>query len=149
MEKKQVGIYIGNFADVNNSYDEVWAIVRSISKAPSNKGIEVKWQPVLSPSKQLFYWYLNQKNKGLWNKEMFKQGYVSTFLKEMKGAEQRNMLNYLYKVSNKKSILLICFCNDEFTCHRSIVAGLLQGAKANVKHPKDYSEYFNMFKSIK
>ncbi len=145
--KKENGVYIGNFQDINDSYDEVWAIVRSLNKAPNIK-TNIRWMPILSPSQGLFYWYLNQKNKSLWNNHMFKEGYVPTFLKEMKGTEQRKALNYLYKKSSQQSILLVCFCNDEATCHRSIIAGMLQGVKANVQHPKDYSKYFEIYKSL-
>lgn len=45
---------------------------------------------------------------------------------------------------------LACFCGDETLCHRSIVAGLLQGAGADVRLASgaDYSRYFEAFRAM-
>lgn len=49
-----------------------------------------------------------------------------------------------------ETVGLACFCGDETLCHRSIVAGLLQGAGADVRLASgaDYSRYFEAFRAM-
>lgn len=124
------------------SYDEVWAIVRSLKYANPN----MRHVPDLSPSWGLFRRYLSLRDAGNWNDETFQDIYVPQFLKEMHGKEQQDLLNDLY--STKKHICLVCFCQDEGLCHRSIVGGMLQGAGLEVNGlSKDYSYYFDWWKN--
>ena len=141
-------IEINNFNNICiDGYDEVWAIVRSYKNYNPNS--EILWIPELSPSKNLFSKYLKLKDTNKWNTESFNNIYVPQFLKEMKtNIVARNKLNELSrKDKQNKNICLICFCLDETLCHRSIIAGLLQGVNRNVIGP-NYSKYYDLYKQI-
>lgn len=123
-------------------YSEVWAIVRSLKYANPR----IKHVPELSPSWGLFNMYLRLKEAGNWNEETFRSMYVPQFLKEMKGKVQQQLLNELF--SANKSIALVCFCEEEELCHRSIIGGMLQGAGLDVKGlHRDYGYYFDWWKN--
>lgn len=128
--------------DYQHQFDEVWAIVRSLSHPISG----VKQVAALSPSTDLFHKYLNKKNVGEWGEKAFREMYVPQFISEMKeSAKAMSKLAELFDADkNGKKILLLCFCSDESLCHRSIIAGFLQGAGCNVvlDSNNDYSEYF-------
>lgn len=127
-------------------YDEVWAIVRSLKKPDEHW----KHVPELSPSWDLFKAYLSLKEQSKWSNETFKSIYVPQFLREMRSQAARDKLNELYKLDKQgKNICLFCFCPDESLCHRSIIAGLLQGVNANVTGVKnDYSDYFTSYNTL-
>lgn len=128
-----------------NDGSENWAIVRSMK----NPSTWIKQVDILSPSKDLFYKYLDLKKKGQWNQESFDDIYVPQFLYEMRTSACET-LNTVYTMDkNGAKISMACFCTDEL-CHRYIVAGLLQGAGCNVVTDtgKDYSKYFEMYKNI-
>ena len=125
-------------------YDVVYAIVRSM-KYKSNKIIQV---PELSPSKELFFEYLKLKKEKNWNKETFEKIYVPQFLKEMKGKKATDWLNKIYIEGKQKRICLVCFCPQEELCHRKIIKGLLQGAKADISLEKDYRKYYEMYQNM-
>lgn len=135
-------IFIGRINEVKpNEYDETYAIVRSMK----NPSPWIKQLPVLSPSKDLFVKYLTLKKTGRWNAETFKTIYLPQFLDEMRTEAALDALNKLCRNSQAgKRIALVCFCTDETLCHRSIVAGILQGAGADVKltSDTDYSHYY-------
>lgn len=142
-------IYIKNFKTLGplSQYNEVWAVVRSAKNL--NPGI--KQVADLSPSTKLFHEYLNLRNNGNWNQKTFAEIYLPTFLHELKenSAVVNPLLNYLYNADKKnKKIALVCFCDNESTCHRSIIAGLLQGVGSNISCSTDYSAYYNQYKSI-
>lgn len=120
------------------AFDEVWAIVRSL-KYPGR----MKHVPVLSPSWDLFKQYLALRNAGKWNKESFDKIYVPAFLKEMQSAAAQKKLAELMELDKQgKRICMACFCLDEATCHRSIIAGILQYSGVPVRGVKrDYSLY--------
>ena len=119
-------------------YDEVWAIVRSL-KNPD----QMKHVPGLSPSWNLFKKYLELRDTGNWNTDTFQKVYVPVFIKEMQTAVARRKLAELIRLDNQgKHICLACFCTNETTCHRSIIAGILQYAGVSVQGVlKDYSIY--------
>lgn len=147
-------IYVTNRFDPRLFGDEEWdynlAIVRSISqKAPLREG--EKQLAVLSPSPELFRWYLDLKQKGLWNATLFQTEYTSYFLQELQSPNAKKALNQLFQLDRAgKKIALTCFCPNEECCHRSIIGGLLQGVGCNVvmQSGKDYSNYFQMYKQI-
>lgn len=116
-------ITVTNIRNVDHtSYDEVWAIVRSLK----NPG-KIEYIPELSPSWELFRQYLQLRNTGRWNTEAFQGIYVPIFLKEMQTATTRKKLNGLVWLDRRgRHIALPCFCPSEATCHRSIIAGILQ-----------------------
>lgn len=120
------------------AYDDVWAIVRSLK----NPG-KMKHVPVLSPSWKLFKTYLGLRDAGKWNTDTFQDIYVPVFLKEMQSAAARRKLTELIRLDKQgKRICLACFCPDETTCHRSIIAGILQYAGVSIQGiKKDYSLY--------
>lgn len=119
-------------------YDEVWAIVRSLK----NPG-QMKHVPGLSPSWGLFKKYLELRDAGDWNTDTFQKIYVPVFIKDMRTAAARRELAELIRLDSQgKHICLACFCNDETTCHRSIIAGILQSIGITVNGvKKDYSMY--------
>lgn len=129
-----------------SNFDEVWFVVRSLKKLPAG----CKQVKALAPSEKLFVKYLNTKAAGKWGKRAFESGYVPCFIEQMqKDINARKALNYLYSMDKKgKNICLVCFCEEESLCHRSILAGLLQGAGVNVevKNNTDYSKYFKLYK---
>lgn len=136
-------IFLGSVYSVNaKEFDEVWAIVRS----PGDRIKNFKWVPELSPSSNLFDKFNELKNKHEWNRNSFDNIYVPQFLNEMKDMSARAKLNELYVKSKAgKKICLVCFCYNEYMCHRSIVAGLLQGVGCDVKVNNDYSKYYDMY----
>ena len=136
-------IFLDNVYRVNaDEFDDVWAIVRS----PGNKIKNFKWVPELSPSSNLFGKFRELKDKKLWNRNSFNDIYVPQFVNEMKAESARTKLNELYTKSKAgKKICLVCFCYDEYMCHRSIVAGLLQGVGCDVRVNNDYSKYYDMY----
>lgn len=132
-------ITVTNIRNINYAaYDEIWAIVRSLKNPRKMKHV-----PELSPSWALFKKYLRLRDAGQWNADSFKSVYVPTFLKEMAGTEAQRKLSELIELDRQgKRICLACFCRDEALCHRSIIAGILQGRGIQVQGVNgDYSEY--------
>lgn len=104
---------------------EVWAIVRSMKFPPKISSADIKQITDLSPSYDLFKKYLDLRNRGLWNQSAFDTIYTPQFLKEL--SENRNaskLLNIL--ATSNENILLLCFCEDKNTCHRSLIAKKLR-----------------------
>jgi len=138
-----------------DDYDEVWFIIRSITWM-KNKEIfddpKIYHVPELSPSSNLFFAYLALKKENKWNKESFDKNYVPEFIKGINNENSREKLNLLWKKSKDKKILIICPCQDESLCHRSVVGGILSGAGAEVisltGNISDYLKYHNMFKVL-
>lgn len=123
--------------------ENVWAIVRSL-KSPGT----MKQVADLSPSKYLFWKYLDWKKAGKWNHDTFETMYVTTFLRELRANPAAiDLLRQLARMPADEDVTLVCFCDDETLCHRSIIAGILQGAGANIalKSGADYSRYYSMF----
>lgn len=120
------------------AFDEVWAIVRLLK----NHG-KMKHVLALSPSWSLFKQYLALRDAGQWNKAAFQNIYVPVFLKEMCQPTAQKKFTELIELDRQgKHICLACFCTDEATCHRSIIAGILQYADVPVHGVlRDYSNY--------
>lgn len=130
-------------------YDEVGAIVRSLKSRSA--GI---WQVTdLAPSSDLFREYQKLAREGNWNADTFSRIYVPRFLQELRQSQGAyKKFQYLCEQDWKgKHIKLVCFCADETLCHRSIIAGMLQGAGCNVVTDtgKDYTRYYNQFYKIR
>lgn len=139
-------ITITNIRNVDHvAYDEMWAIVRSLK----NSG-KMRHVPELSPSWKLFRRYLQLRNTGRWNSEAFQNFYVPLFLKEMQTAAVKKKLNELVWLDRQgRRIALVCFCSDEATCHRSIIAGILQHVGTQVQGVKDnYHQYGRVYMNI-
>ncbi len=108
---------------------------------------------MLSPSISLLNLVNNLRKNGNWNKETFNRYYVPNFLYEMKAKDKRKRLTQIYKEGIDSDIILLCHCSEEELCHRSIIAGFLQGATKEtgielVNCNNDYSEYYNMFRKL-
>lgn len=103
----------------------------------------MKHVPELSPSWGLFKKYLALRDSGKWNMDSFRKIYVPVFLEEMQNAVARKKLEEIIALDRQgKHICLACFCPDEMTCHRSIVAGILQNKGIRVYGVRgDYSQY--------
>ena len=136
-------VTICQISQVNyGEYDEVWAIVRSLKYGNPR----IRHVPELSPSWGLFEMYMRLKKDGNWNEDKFRRLYVPQFLKEMRGKEQQKLMNELF--ATKKRICLVCFCQEEELCHRSIIGGMLQGAGLEVRGlSRDYSHYYEWYKN--
>ena len=107
----------------------------------------------LSPTWELFRRYRELADSGQWNAQSFAEIYVPEFIGEIYAYRKETfpLLRELWeKDKNGKHIALVCFCADETLCHRSILAGLLQGAGCNVKteHGTDYSGYYKMLMEL-
>lgn len=138
-------IYVRNIKEVKQGqFDAVFAIVRSYK----GKQTWIKQMAELSPSWNLFTTYRDLARRNEWNAETFQKIYVPKFLKEMHEPSARDYLNMVYALGKRSSVALVCYCSDETLCHRSIVAGLLQGVGAEVELPSgaDYSRYYNYYK---
>lgn len=144
-------ITIGNlYEDGRDDSLKRYAIVRTIK---SNQNFYDVQESLLSPSMPLLKLVINLRNNGNWNKETFNRYYVPNFLYEMKAKNKRNKLTEIYKEGLNSNIILLCHCPEEELCHRSIIAGFLQGAAKEtgielVNCKNDYSEYYNMFRKL-
>lgn len=142
---------ITNIRNINpNDFDETWAIVRKY-KGKSKNIVQVK---ELSPSPDLFCKYSYLLVSNMWDWESFQKVYVPQFLYELKYGDDHGYqyLNELYKMDKAgKKIALVCFCEDERLCHRSIICGLLQAVRCDAIHDSniDYTMYYKMFNNIK
>ena len=148
-------IYIGNVRSPRPNMDANYAIVRSARTLNSG----MKLCDILSPSQDLFFEYRRLANtpdprdssKTLWSPKSFEERYLPEFLSQMRyDPRAANILNSLVEMDKAgKKIELSCFCGQESMCHRSIVAGLLQGAGVRVHTATgaDYSRYYDMYLS--
>jgi len=142
-------IHITSIKSVNpKNYDEVWAITRSNKIPPYCINI-----PQLSPDWNLFNLVSYYKKQGFWCKFVFSYKYVPTFITNL--IKSKESLEYLIKLidldKSNKSIALVCFCDDESMCHRSIIGGILEGLGCRVRYDrgKSYINYYNIYKTYK
>ena len=78
------------------------------------------WYRELAPSRQLWYDYF-KSNKIDWNQ------YRERFIEEMRdNPKSTELIHWLCKFenNNNNNITLMCFCENEKNCHRSIVKDL-------------------------
>ena len=132
--------------DWRHDFDMAWAIVRNMSK-PIDGVVQV---PALAPAKSLFFKYLSYENSGMWTEDRFKEFFVEDYIKGiMNDNSAMHCLDALCQADRDgKKVLLLCYCGNEKTCHRSIVAGILRGLGCDVVGTTtDYTEYFGMFKA--
>lgn len=142
-------VTLANISDMDRESPNQLLIVRS-ARNISPWMVHV---PELSPTKELFFKYLNLKKMGKWNREAFDNIYVPWFLRDIKAnvGGSRDMLNNVcIRAREGEDFTLGCMCFDESMCHRSIVGGLLRGAGCLVKTRKDddYIRYYHMYMSL-
>ena len=126
----------------NTDVKRHFAIVRSMK----NPIAGVKQVDTLSPSKELFFWYLNCKKQGNWTNDMFEKFYVPRFVSELKNNPKAcKLISEIVEHSKYENICLYCFCPDETECHRSIVAGILLGAGADIECDPKYIKYYDLW----
>lgn len=116
------GLYTGSFSAIKpDAYDEIWLIVRGLKSMPKNPVGNIYHVPLLSPSKPLWYHYLDLKKAGNWNRDTFMGDYAPRFLNEMLQPEAYAKLKELHEKTKTQAILCACYCRDEDLCHRSLV----------------------------
>lgn len=146
----RVSSYKENFADIGI----VTSISRTIRSDYNGKiATENQWIE-LAPSQKLFSQYLNWKNNGFWNEETFNTKYVPQYISEIaSNPKARGRLNQIYLEQNTVSRTLLCHCENELLCHRSIVAGILMGTGIKVQNfdtslmPERMVQYYEMYKA--
>ena len=124
--------------DPEIEFDEKWAIARHMKLQSNNPGIVQHEE--LSPSEPLFA----RAKRGEID---FRKEYVPRFIEEIADhQESTKALDYLVQADKDgKNIALICSCDNENECHRSIIGGILQGMGAKVSGlTRDYSFYHRM-----
>lgn len=155
---ERIRVNEGYLEGLSERYDKVYLIVRSIGKRNLLVRDNIIHKPELSPSWNLFKAYREIDDKGLFDEKWFNEHYVPVFIREM--LLQRNTLNELYEMGKHENIALVCYCEHENLCHRSILMGLLQGADkyqlsrdradTNVaKHDVDYSHYYDLYSKLR
>jgi uncharacterized protein YeaO (DUF488 family) len=132
-----------------NIYDKTKPIKRNYELLMQSN---VKIIDELSPSNDLFRYYLSCKEHKTWDEKRFKNKYVPYFLDSINNEDGRNRLNELWKLDRAgKTVLLLCTCQEESMCHRSILAGILASVGCNVQvqgNLNDYLIYGEMFKEL-
>lgn len=118
-------------------YDDVYLIVRNIASLEKSKSGLLKKAvhvPDLSPSKTLFYRYLDWKKAGEWNQEKFDNDYRPFFTNEIVNNPAAQAWLDKIEIESKagRKIALLCFCDDETTCHRHIVGEMLKNRGCSV-----------------
>lgn len=131
-----------------NEFDEIWLIVRSAGKSQSMlKQPNVKHVPALSPSKNLFFRYLQWQKDKFWGKQCFETKYAPQFIAEAK--QSPDFVSAMTTLKNLdsmgKSIALVCFCKDETLCHRSIVGALCAINDMTMADPIKANEYVQKY----
>lgn len=144
-------IFVGNIREMRRgAFNSTYAIMRFYK--PAGTGW-IEHLPVLSPDTALFRTFRQLQSEGRWDGEAFQKVYVPRFLSQMASdPNAADALNDLFRRSKRgESIGLCCTCIDENACHRSIIAGLLQGAGADVMltSGKSFSAYFDQYRALK
>lgn len=141
----------GTYSDISPDYDEIWVIMRSVKKLPTTKSDTIiKQVQELSPSVELLSYYLDMKRAGEWTEENFKFKYVPEFISNINNQQSLNALLELHEKAKDKNILVMCSCKNELMCHRSIVAGIMQGMFGDINiesnDPANYMSYYYDYK---
>ena len=131
-------------------FDSVWLIVRSAKNAAWLLSRPNVYQVKnLSPSMELLSawlrWDKSRRHSYDEKLEHFVTFYAPNFIKEMRqkiGA--MIMLNKL-KDEADKNIALVCFCQNEELCHRSIIAAICKYNGMDIKTVNDAGIYLNRY----
>jgi uncharacterized protein YeaO (DUF488 family) len=89
------------------------------------------WYRELAPSRQLWYDYFKSHKIG-WDR--YRERFIKQMTDDPKSSELINWLCKFENNNNNNNITLICFCENEKRCHRSIVKELVLNYKLKRKH---------------
>ncbi len=131
------------------NYDYKFVIARSVRQGSLSEGF--RQDAVLAPSWNLHNQTQEKVRGGTWTQQAFDEWYMPRFIKEMMDSKEAGkQLRQLVNADKQgMNILLECFCSNEQMCHRSIIAGFLQGVGCNVQTDipgADYSKYLDIYK---
>lgn len=143
-------IVVTNLRDLTRYYADEYMVVMRSMKYPIDGVIQVT---ELSPSKDLFFKYLNWSKAGQWNQQVFDTLYVPEFLQGIKENREgsRDALNSLFlRSKHGETIVIGCVCVKESLCHRCVLAGLLNGAGCEVSTDtgEKYLRYWEMYQRL-
>lgn len=85
------------------------------------------WLPQLAPSAELVRQAKAAESDAEWS------AFVKKYRKEMAVPEARQTLALLAALSHTADFSVGCYCEDEWRCHRSVLAELLGEAGADVR----------------
>ncbi len=85
------------------------------------------WFPNLSPSEKLLKENFPVRDEKSWR--VFKR----KFLAEMKSSAAKRDLDLLAALSHQTDFSIVCYCENETICHRSILKELLEISEAEIK----------------
>ena len=106
-----------------NEFDYLVYICRSVR----NKAEGCYVISDLAPSWELFKDYRRWVEEEIWSKEMFEREYKNRFIKEMYEGVGIIRLRKMVECSKKgMKIGLMCFCEREDMCHRSIIKEMIR-----------------------
>ena len=80
------------------------------------------WLPILAPSRDL----LSQLKQG----DLSPAKFFARYRSEMSQPEPRQVIQLLAELATRTPISIGCYCEDESTCHRSVLAELIRKAAA-------------------
>ena len=85
------------------------------------------WLPELAPSAPTVSWALADP----WTPSRWRR-YERIYLKEMRAAAPRHLIELLAALSRTTNVSVGCYCEDASHCHRSLLARLLAEAGAEM-----------------
>jgi uncharacterized protein YeaO (DUF488 family) len=85
------------------------------------------WLPELAPSAPVVSWALHDP----WTPARWRR-YERIYRREMSTPAARHLIELLARMSKTSDFSVGCYCADPTHCHRSILAGLLEGAGAEM-----------------
>ena len=86
------------------------------------------WLPLLAPSAGAIKGFKDSKDK-----EKAWKRFKDVYTREMtKGTDARQSILLLAEASKKMEISIGCYCEDELTCHRSLLAELIRRARSGL-----------------
>ena len=106
---------------VRSYYDGIMDGVYNINIARGNmNGIEDK-RISLAPSKELFNWFKENKNKDNWFDD-----YRKVYLNQLKNNSEalKDLSEIKLLLEEGKNVCIYCFCRKVELCHRSIIANM-------------------------
>ena len=126
-QKMPPGLYRGTFSEIDPyRYDEIWIAVRQLKSVPANPIGNVRYVRILSPSKRLWYHYLDLRRAGNWNETSFMGDYAPKLLKEMLLPGPLGKLRELKELTRTKSVLVVCYCKNRDLCHTRLLGKIIE-----------------------